>query len=217
MRLESEIFHFPWECEIRVGTVDKELLIKMKEAGCYYVDFGIESASQKVLDLMRKGFKIEAGQELLDWCFEIGLKTKVFFSFGHIGETMADAEETFKFIEKNRSKISTLACGAGIRIYPGTYLETYARENGLLPTDFSWSAEYDDRYLGYLSQDRSVPLLIQPQLGYKELADIRLRIVGERFKGWKGLKLGVKKMVRFRNFKKFLSTLLLYIKQRRKI
>ncbi len=39
----------PWECEVRADTVDRGLLKSMKEAGCYYVDFGIESASEKVL------------------------------------------------------------------------------------------------------------------------------------------------------------------------
>lgn len=204
---------FPWECEIRVGTVDRELLLKMKEAGCYYVDFGIESASQKVLDLMRKGFTIEKGQELLDWCVETGLKTKVFFSFGHIGETMSDVEATFRFIDKNRPKISTLACGAGVRIYPGTYLEEYALKNGLLPSDFSWSQEYDERQLADLSQDPGVPLLFQPQLGYEELAAIRLRIIGERFRGWAGVKLGIRKITKLRNFKKLLSVVLLYIRR----
>ena len=39
---------FPWECEIRVNGMSRDLLQRMREAGCYYVDFGVESASPYV-------------------------------------------------------------------------------------------------------------------------------------------------------------------------
>lgn len=177
---------FPWECEVRVGSVDLPLLQKMRAAGCYYVDFGVESASQRVLDHMRKAIRVEAAQQLLDWCEESGLKTKVFFSFGHIGETPSDVDATFRFIDRNRNRISTLACGAGVRIYPGTYLEEYARANGLIPAGFSWTGDFRDSRLADLSQDPTVPLLLQPALGLTELSSIRLRIVGEKLKGRRG-------------------------------
>jgi anaerobic magnesium-protoporphyrin IX monomethyl ester cyclase len=185
---------FPWECEIRVGTVNQEVLEKMKKAGCYYVNFGIESASQKVLDLMRKGFEVEQAEELLDLCNKIGIKTKVFFSFGHIGETTDDVEKTVRFINEHEGKITTLASGAGVRIYPGTYLETYALKNGLLPENFAWSLPFEDMRFDKLLQDRYVPLLIQPQLGIHELEDITLKIYRRRFSGWQGFKHGIKKI-----------------------
>lgn len=186
--------NFPWECEIRVGTVDQEMLEKMIGAGCYYVNFGVESASQKVLNLMRRGFTVEQAQELLDWCTRIGLKTKVFFSFGHIGETMEDVEKTFEFIDKNVDKITTVASGAGVRIYPGTYLEEYAVKNRFLPEEFKWSLPYDDERLESILQTRCVPILLQPQLGFVELESIALRIYRRRFSGFMGLKRGFPKI-----------------------
>jgi radical SAM superfamily enzyme YgiQ (UPF0313 family) len=193
---------FPWECEIRVGTVDQELLEKMRKTGCYYVNFGIESASQKVLNLMRKGFTIEEAEKLLLLCRDVGLKTKVFFSFGHIGETMGDVEKTFSFIDTHKQLITTVASGAGVRIYPGTYLETYARDNGLLPADFQWSTPYDDKRLESILQTPCVPILIQPQLGFDELEKIALRIYRRRFSGWKGLKRGITKVTDKKKLKK---------------
>ena len=200
--IERRGLSFPWECEVRVGTVDRPLLERMQRAGCYYVDFGIESGSQRVLDRMGKGFLLPAGQELLDLCAALGVRTKVFFSLGHIGETMADVEDTFRFIDRNRSKISTMACGAGVRIYPGTYLEEYALANGLLPPGFSWSGRYSDSRLVELSQDPGVPLLVQPQLGYVELSRIRLRIIGQRFRGWRGAARLVQKLFRRSSYKR---------------
>jgi len=193
---------FPWECEIRVGTVDERLLEKMQRAGCYYVNFGIESASQRVLNLMRKGFTIEQAEDLLELCNKIGLKTKTFFSFGHIGETVDDVQKTFEFIDKHARQITTLATGAGVRIYPGTYLENYALQKSLLPNNFVWSLPYDEPRLSTIFQTRSVPVLIQPQLGFAELEKIALRIYRRRFSGWKGFKRGIVKVTHMNKLRK---------------
>ncbi len=203
---------FPWECEVRVGTVDEELLVKMRNAGCYYVDIGIESASQKVLDLMRKGITVEQAQELLTMCHRFGIKTKVFFSFGHISETMTDVAKTFEFIERNEPLITVVASGAGIRIYPGTYLETYAMKNNLLPHDFSWSNPYEEPRNEAIMQSRYIPILIQPQLGYEELEQIALRIYTTRFSGWDGFKMGLAKLANPEKLKKLSNFLKLKFK-----
>ncbi len=186
---------FPWECEIRVGTVDGKILERMKEAGCYYVNFGVESGSQRILNRMRKGFKIDQAEELLKICHALGLKTKVFFSFGHIGETMADVEKTLRFIDGHRDLITTVASGAGVRIYPGTELEDYARKEGYLSPDFEWSKPFNEPRYENILQSPDIPLLVQPELGMDELEDIALSIYRRRFSGMGGLKLGVKNIV----------------------
>jgi anaerobic magnesium-protoporphyrin IX monomethyl ester cyclase len=193
---------FPWECEIRIGTVDRQMLEKMRDAGCYYVNFGVESASQRVLDLMRKAITVEQAVQCLNLCKDVGLRTKVFFSFGHIGETMEDVERTFIFIDKYANKISTLASGAGVRIYPGTYLEEYARGNSLLPDGFEWSLPYDESRLEHILQTRCIPVLVQPQLGFDELEQIALRVYSRKFKGWKGFRYGLTKVADPQKLKK---------------
>ncbi|MEO0205966.1 MAG: radical SAM protein [candidate division WOR-3 bacterium] len=203
---------FPWECEVRVGTADETLLEKMRKAGCYYIDIGIESASQKVLDLMRKGITVEQVQKLLDMSHQLGFKIKAFFSFGHISETMADVEKTFEFIEKNREIITTVASGAGIRIYPGTYLENYARKNSLLPPDFQWSKPYEEPRNESIMQAKDIPILIQSELGYEELEAIALRIYSNRFGGWEGFKRGIAKITNPEKIKKLSQLLKLKIK-----
>lgn len=198
---------FPWECEIRVGTVDSQALQNLKDAGCYYVSFGIESASQRVLDRMRKGFTVNQAEDLLRMCSDVGLKTKVFFSFGHIDESVSDIEATFSFIDRHRDRMATIASGAGVRIYPGTYLEEYARSNNLLLPDFSWSLPYEDQRLRRILQTPCVPLLIQPQLGYHELEDVVLRIYRRRFSGWQGFRRGLGKLTGKNKWSKLLQLL----------
>src|SRR3989338_5633067 len=44
----------PWQCQVRVTSVDDEMLGLMKDAGCYLISFGFESGSKEVLRSMKK-------------------------------------------------------------------------------------------------------------------------------------------------------------------
>jgi len=126
----------PWECEVRVGTVDKQLLETMQKAGCYYLDIGIESGSQRILEKMNKGIMINDAEKLLKWCQELGLRTKCFFTVGHIGETVKEGMETIRFIQRNRKHITLVGYNPGIRIYPGTLLNNLPKRISCYLKDF---------------------------------------------------------------------------------
>ncbi len=46
-----------WDCGTRVDMVDRDLLQKMRDAGCIVVWFGVESGSQLIIEKMHKKFK----------------------------------------------------------------------------------------------------------------------------------------------------------------
>jgi anaerobic magnesium-protoporphyrin IX monomethyl ester cyclase len=169
----------PWECELRVDNVDKELLAKMQEAGCYYVDVGVESGSQRVLDeCVRKKITVGASEEVLRWTRELGLLTKVFFTLGHPGETYGEAKETNRFIRRNRKYIRISAYHAGVKIYPGTFLERYAWDNGLMPPGFRWSAPYvNEGQRKLFRAPDNIPILLQAGLGLDELRRLRVGFI----------------------------------------
>jgi anaerobic magnesium-protoporphyrin IX monomethyl ester cyclase len=48
-----------WSCMTRVNLVDFELLTLMKRAGCWGIHYGVESGSQRLLDIIKKGITIE--------------------------------------------------------------------------------------------------------------------------------------------------------------
>jgi anaerobic magnesium-protoporphyrin IX monomethyl ester cyclase len=177
--LTSRGIDVPWECEIRVDNVDKELLAKMQEAGCYYVDVGVESGSQRVLDeCVRKKITLEAAEEVLKWTKELGLLTKAFFTLGHPGETYEEAKETNRFVRRNRKYIRISAYHAGVKIYPGTYVEKYAWENGLMPAGFRWSAPYvNEGQRKLFRAPDNIPILLQPGMGLDELRRLRVGFI----------------------------------------
>ena len=49
----------PFECLSRVDLMDEEMVRLLKETGCHRIAFGAESGSQKVLDAMSKGIKVD--------------------------------------------------------------------------------------------------------------------------------------------------------------
>jgi radical SAM superfamily enzyme YgiQ (UPF0313 family) len=171
--IERRNIRLPWECEVRVDTVDEEVLRRMRKAGCYYLDFGAESVNADVLERMHKKITPEQITEALVLSHKLGFKTKVFFTFGHIGETYSNARETLRFIHKHSRYITRIGGGIGINIFPGTEVEEYAHEIGCLPEDFSWSQEYDDQRNLFYGTSPSVPVLIQPQFGWKEMRSLR--------------------------------------------
>ena len=89
-----------WDCNNRVDSVSKELLIKMKEAGCTDVFFGLESGSQVIINAMNKGFTIDQAIKAFKWAKEAGLTVFAHTILGFPGETRETARETIKLVEK---------------------------------------------------------------------------------------------------------------------
>jgi anaerobic magnesium-protoporphyrin IX monomethyl ester cyclase len=176
--LERRRIEIPWQCQVRVDTVDKELLARMQRAGCYTICFGVESAAEEVLAYISKRITLARAVDVMKWAEELGLYTKVSFSLGHPGETFEQAKKTNKFARTYARYMTFRGYNPGIRIYPGTRVEGYARDHGLLPPGFDWAAPYENAENEKLFKLRdNVPLLLQPQLGVRELRRLRLRFL----------------------------------------
>ncbi|MDD5644829.1 MAG: radical SAM protein [bacterium] len=200
---------FPWYCEIRVDTVDFDRLKRMKEAGCYYVSFGIESASENVLKNINKGINLRQVENVMSWCKQLDLKTKAFFLSGHPGETYGEAEETLNFYNKNRRNFDIARFSTGVSILPGTEVERFALENGCIPENFRWSENYycaDNLTLG---RDPYTPLLIQRQLGFSELRRLKYRSSLKYLFSAKVIKTALLRMRSWKSIKKYSAKYLL--------
>lgn len=109
-----------WSCCARVDLVDLDILKLMKKAGCWQIEYGIESGSQKILDIMRKRIKLEQVERALKWTKQADIETRWNFIFGFIGETKETLEETIRFalkIELDYFQQSFLTPYPGSEIY----------------------------------------------------------------------------------------------------
>ena len=84
-----------WTCLSRANDVSAETARLMKEGGCRRVYLGLESGSQKTLDLMSKQLTVEQGVRAVEVYRAAGIEVAAFFIVGYPGETVATIEETF--------------------------------------------------------------------------------------------------------------------------
>ena len=89
---------YSWSCCSRVDFVQYlDILKLMKDAGCWLIEFGIESGCQRLLDSMRKNTTKEKIREVIQKTHEAGIITKGNFIFGLPGETHESIRETIEF------------------------------------------------------------------------------------------------------------------------
>jgi len=86
-----------WTCLSKIRPINIKTLSLMKEAGCIFMFFGIESASPKILKLLNRPTNIEMVKSLIDDCNRLGIFTKASFIIGIPTDTVEDLKETIKF------------------------------------------------------------------------------------------------------------------------
>ncbi len=117
-----------WECESRIGALDRETLKLMKRAGCRLIGFGVESGSPRILKMIKKGITVEQIKQTLEDCRNTGIWTDVYFMAGFPGETMEDLGMTLRLMRKLPYK----RCDFMIfRPYPGSELYRQCLAEGL--------------------------------------------------------------------------------------
>lgn len=90
--LIEEKMDLNWCCMASVNFVNPEILRLMKKAGCWQIAWGIESASQEILDVYKKKITPDKVRQALKWTKEAGIRNKGFFIIGNFKET----EDTLK-------------------------------------------------------------------------------------------------------------------------
>jgi radical SAM superfamily enzyme YgiQ (UPF0313 family) len=132
----------PWAIMARADAMDREMLEALKEAGLHAVKYGVESATQEILDQCGKGLSVEKVRRAVAITHELGIKMHLTFMFGLPGETAETARRTIDLAlelapESVQFTISTP--------FPGSrYYHQLEREGRLLTKDFS-------RYDGFRS------------------------------------------------------------------
>jgi radical SAM superfamily enzyme YgiQ (UPF0313 family) len=84
----------------RVNMVDTELLELAKSGGCWQVMYGIETASQPLLDFYQKGITPAQVENAVKITKKVGLKAKGFIMFGNPLETRETIKTTIDFIKR---------------------------------------------------------------------------------------------------------------------
>jgi radical SAM superfamily enzyme YgiQ (UPF0313 family) len=132
---------------VRGDKVDFELLKTMKKAGFSHLAFGVESASNNILKVLKKNESIETIENAVKMANDLGFYVVLYFIVGSPYETLKDVKNSIKFAEK----YATGGCNFGsLMPIPDTELMEWILENGKLLME-------PDYYLNELAEYERVP------------------------------------------------------------
>jgi anaerobic magnesium-protoporphyrin IX monomethyl ester cyclase len=97
--------NIPFECISRADRLNAEMLDLLAELGCFRVWIGSESGSQRILDSMDRGVKIEQVRHAIELSRERGIQSGMFLMWGYEGEELEDIEATIKHVSLSKPDI----------------------------------------------------------------------------------------------------------------
>lgn len=133
----------PFETISRADRMMKEEVVQtLAELGCYRVWIGSESGSQRILDAMQRGVKVEEVQWATKMAQKHGIEVGMFLMWGYDGETVEDIEATIEHVKKANPDIffTTVA-------YPIKNTPYYNQVAGQLELRGDWASSTDRDYV----------------------------------------------------------------------
>lgn len=124
-----------WDIRTRVDAIDKELLSKLKEAGCDRIHYGIEAGTPEILKVLKKGITLEQAKNAIKWTKEIGISSLAYFMIGSPQESREQINETINFAKKLNPDFAHFSITTP---FPATELYIMGRERGFIKND-CWS------------------------------------------------------------------------------
>ena len=98
-RLDAAV---PFKMQSRVDLMTADNVCSLRRAGCAEVWMGAESGSQKILDAMDKGTRVEQIAKARENLRREGIRACYFLQFGYPGETWSDIQNTIKLVRDTR-------------------------------------------------------------------------------------------------------------------
>ena len=149
-----------WRCATRVDLIDETILGQMRYAGCYSIQYGVESGSQKILDSIGKKIKLEMVREAVRMTLDLGMEVTCSFMFPQ----PEDTEETIKDQANLMKELKDMGAFLSLAMttpFPGTYYFEHADELGIHIISKNWD-DYDCRH--FLMETKNFSIEKQKEL-----------------------------------------------------
>ena len=130
----------PFRCLMRADQVTASVANALARAGCRMLWMGAESGSQKVLDAMEKGLRVDDIRSANRLLKAAGIDVGVFLQFGYPGETWIDIEATLQLareIEPADIGVSVSYPLPGTGFYERVRQELGVKQNWIDSSDLS--------------------------------------------------------------------------------
>jgi radical SAM superfamily enzyme YgiQ (UPF0313 family) len=142
---------------MRADACSKEMLAKMKNIGFQFLGFGVESASDRILDLMKKGETVAEIEQAVANACELGFDVGLFFIIGNPMETVEDIEKSFNFALRHPVAYAKFHISLP---YPGTALAKWVDENSqwyVTPKEYLLNYSYHSGIVAFDNKGMSGP------------------------------------------------------------
>jgi len=103
--IKSRGIQVPFECITRADRMNPQIADTLAEMGCTRVWIGSESGSQRVLDAMERGVRVEQVQEAVGLARSRGIESGMFLMWGYEGEQIEDIEATVEHVKVCRPDV----------------------------------------------------------------------------------------------------------------
>lgn len=171
---------------IRADKVDYELLKLMKECGFKVLAFGVESGSEKILKILKKGEPLIEIEKAIKWACDLDFDVHLFFVLGAPYETEKDVQDSIVLSQKY--PVSDIAFYHLIP-FPGTELNRFVTEHQCF-------AFKSPDFLNNASHWVNTPLFSTPELSIEKRKKLyaRANLEGKKFTAKIRLKKASKKL-----------------------
>lgn len=135
---------------VRCTSITEEDILFYKSNGCSALKFGVESGSQKIIDIMEKVFTVEDVYKAIGLCIKHGIYSPLAVMVGMPGEDEQSAAATGKMIGQIAASLGVHPKEMGYDIFyalplPGTPLYEYGEYVGVIEKSPQGTGEYLER------------------------------------------------------------------------
>ncbi len=127
----KEKLNIKWCCNGRLNYAKSDVLALMKEAGCVFINYGIEAFDDRILRNMNKALTTKQIVKGVEATLKTGIGPGLNIIFGNIGENKETLKKGTQFLLKY-DDFSQMRTIRPVTPYPGSPLYYYAIEKGLL-------------------------------------------------------------------------------------
>jgi len=145
-------FDLKWMTQMRVSKVSREMLMMMKDAGCFQISFGIEHVDSEVLKSMNKKITMEEIDNALSLASEVGIGIQGNLLLGDKAETPGSLKNALDWWEKNIRYGVNLT---NVLPLPGSDLYKHYVDTGDIPDKLAYiknGCQFIDKHFGVVGR-----------------------------------------------------------------
>lgn len=135
-----------WRGQTRVDCLTAELAKLAKQSGCLTMSLGVETVSQRALDIMNKKIKVDEARRTIALLKENGIECRVYLVSGLPGEPDDIVKETLLFLDETMPDLVIVSL---FTVRPGTEVFENPEKFGIRSVTPDWEnmMNLQDRYV----------------------------------------------------------------------